>query len=110
MRGRWPVPVRAPMKPGPRINPVSRALSAPSAGFLTCPLTPTPILAGIVNRAGSFAASSNAELTSIYADKALTADYTDITAAYCGPYQGLATGTGWDLCTGVGVVKGYAGK
>ena len=69
-----------------------------------------PSLAGIVNRAGSFAASSNAELTSIYADKALTADYTDITAAYCGPYQGLATGTGWDLCTGVGVVKGYAGK
>ncbi|HUA16090.1 MAG TPA: hypothetical protein VMG31_12400 [Verrucomicrobiae bacterium] len=69
-----------------------------------------PSLAGIVNRAGAFAASSNAELTTIYTNKAVTADFTDITSGYCGPYAGFSGATGWDYCTGVGADKGYAGK
>ena len=70
----------------------------------------TPTLAGIVNRAGSFAASSNAELTTVYANRASTADYRDITAGDCGPYAGYTAVTGWDPCTGVGTDHGYTGK
>jgi len=69
-----------------------------------------PTVAGIVNRAGSFAASSSAELTTIYANKAVTTDFTDITNGFCGFYMGFTVGTGWDFCTGVGVDKGYGGK
>jgi kumamolisin len=69
-----------------------------------------PSLAGIINRAGAFAASSNAELTTIYANRANTADFTDMTSPFCGPYMGYGDGAGWDFCTGVGAVKGYAGK
>jgi subtilase family serine protease len=69
-----------------------------------------PSLAGIINTAGSFAASSNAELTTIYTNMSSGRDFTDITSAYCGPYMGFTAGTGWDFCTGVGADKGYAGK
>lgn len=69
-----------------------------------------PSLAGIVNRAGTFAASSNAELTKIYANKAVTADFTDITTGWCGAYMGFTVAAGWDFCTGVGVTNGYSGK
>jgi len=70
----------------------------------------SPSLAGIVNRAGAFAASSNAELTTIYANKAVATDITDITNGFCGFYMGFTVGAGWDFCTGVGVDKGYTGK
>jgi subtilase family serine protease len=73
-----------------------------------------PSLAGIVNNAAtvhsSFAASSNAELTTIYKNMTTAADFTDITYGFCGPYAGLSTSTGYDFCTGVGVDKGFAGK
>jgi subtilase family serine protease len=67
-------------------------------------------LAGIVNSAGHFAPSTQAELTSIYHDKAVTTDFTDITAGYCGFYMGSSAVAGWDYCTGVGVVNGYTRK
>jgi subtilase family serine protease len=74
----------------------------------------SPSLAGIVNnastRAAAFAASSNAELTKMYTNKAVTTDFTDITAGFCGFYMGFTAGTGWDFCTGIGADKGYAGK
>jgi kumamolisin len=69
-----------------------------------------PSLAGIINRAGSFAASSNAELTTIYTNMTNTSDFTDITGGFCGPYMGYSGATGWDFCTGVGADRGYAGK
>jgi len=69
-----------------------------------------PSLAGIINRAGSFAASSKAELTTIYANRTNTADFTDVTAGFCGFYMSSTAGSGWDPCTGVGTPKGYAGK
>jgi subtilase family serine protease len=67
-------------------------------------------LAGIVNRAGSFAASSNAEITNIYNNRTNTAAITDITVGYCGYYMGFPTLSHWDYCTGVGVPNGYTGK
>lgn len=70
----------------------------------------SPSLAGIVNSAGSFYASSNAELTAIYADRALTADFRDIAVGYCGPYGTYSGASGWDFCTGVGVASGKSGK
>ncbi|HEV2348727.1 MAG TPA: hypothetical protein VG028_02670 [Terriglobia bacterium] len=70
----------------------------------------SPSLAGIVNRAGGFAASSNAELTTIYNNRLTTSDFTDVAAGFCGFYMGFSAVTGWDYCTGVGVDKGYVGK
>ena len=70
----------------------------------------SPALAGIVNSAGSFYASSNAELAEIYANLAVTADFRDIAVGFCGPYGGYSGAAGWDPCTGVGVDTGKAGK
>jgi subtilase family serine protease len=70
----------------------------------------SPSLAGIINSAGSFHASSNAELTAIYSNRSNTADFRDITAGFCGPYGGYSGASGWDFCTGVGVVNGKTGK
>jgi len=70
----------------------------------------SPAVAGIVNSAGSFAASSSAELTKIYTNKAVTADFTDIATGFCGFYMGFSGVAGYDFCTGVGVAKSYAGK
>lgn len=70
----------------------------------------TPTWAGIVNRAGSFAASSHAELTTLYKNKADAADFRDIKMGDCGPYMGWSPVPGWDPCTGIGTAKGYKGK
>ncbi len=70
----------------------------------------SPALAGVINLAGSFYASSAAELTEIYGNLGVAADFRDITTDYCGPYAGYNATKGWDFCTGVGVVKGKAGK
>jgi kumamolisin len=70
----------------------------------------SPSLAGILNLAGSFHTSSNAELTAIYDNRALAADFRDITSGYCGSYGGYNAALGWDFCTGVGVNKGLTGK
>lgn len=69
-----------------------------------------PSLAGIVNRAGAFAASTNAELTTMYANKAVTTDFTDFSSGFCGPYMGFSGLVGYDFCTGIGGDKGYVGK
>jgi subtilase family serine protease len=69
-----------------------------------------PALAGIVNRAGSFAASSNAELTKIYNNMSNSRDFTDVFSGYCGFYMGFSARFGWDFCTGIGADKGYEGK
>jgi kumamolisin len=69
-----------------------------------------PSLAGIINRAGAFAASTNAELTKMYTNKAVTTHFTDITTAFCGPYMGYSAAVGYDFCSGIGAPKGYGGK
>lgn len=70
----------------------------------------SPALAGIINSAGSFAASTNAELMTIYGNQGIVTDFRDIATGYCGPYAGYSAVKGWDPCTGIGVVKGKTGK
>ncbi len=70
----------------------------------------SPVLAGIINRAGSFATSSSAELTTIYNNMGVTTDYKNTTTGFCGPYMGYSATAGWDFCTGVGSPKTLAGK
>jgi|SRR5579871_668378 len=70
----------------------------------------SPSLAGIVNSAGHFAASTAAELTTVYNNMSNGADFRDITYGYCGPYAGYFTKAGWDFCTGVGSDIGKQGK
>jgi len=79
----------------------------------------SPSLAGIVNNAagrsgGSFAANSAAELTKIYTNRAVTADFAHPSfGGFCGSYEGSTATTtlgSWDPCTGIGYPKGYAGK
>jgi kumamolisin len=70
----------------------------------------SPNWAGIVNSAGSFAASTNAELTTVYKNLGVGTDFRDITLGECGPYMGYLATSGWDPCTGVGSDQGYKGK
>ncbi len=67
----------------------------------------SPSLAGIVNSAGHFETSSNAENTLIYSNLGNSSDFTDITSGSCGTHSATA---GWDFCTGVGVDRAFAGK
>lgn len=64
----------------------------------------TPVVAGIVNSTGSFASSSEAELTGLYGDTRLFLDggVTDITYGACNFYAGSYASPGWDQCTGLG--------
>ena len=69
----------------------------------------SPTLAGIVNSAGHFFASTNAELTTVY-DNLGTANFRDITQGSCFFYNGFFAGKGWDFCTGVGSPHGKGGE
>ena len=74
----------------------------------------SPLVAGIVNHAGLFSASSAKELSLIYSTAATPAaygaDYRDINYGTCGFYDGWYAGKGWDPCTGNGAPVGQAGK
>jgi len=67
----------------------------------------SPSLAGIINNAGQFKTSSNAENTLIYSNLGFSQYFTDITSGSCGTHSAT---TGWDFCTGVGVDHGLTGK
>jgi subtilase family serine protease len=67
----------------------------------------SPALAGIINNAGTFNASSNSENTEIYNNRNNTSDFTDITSGSCGTHSAKK---GYDLCTGVGVDKSLSMK
>jgi len=77
-----------------------------------------PTITGIINasetKAGVWAAGSTAELTALYKDlgtsATYSADFSDITYGSCNVYSGSFSGTGYDLCTGLGAFKGLAGK
>jgi subtilase family serine protease len=76
-----------------------------------------PVWAGIVNAAGSFSATSQTELATLYAggvtqdaNAASASDFTDILLGSCGPNQGYLVAPGWDFCTGLGSPAGYPGK
>jgi len=69
-----------------------------------------PSLAGVINAAGGFRASSSAENTLIYAHMRDPFDFTDVFYGNCGPYVAYYAWPGYDLCTGVGSPKGLKGK
>jgi kumamolisin len=69
-----------------------------------------PVWAGIINAAGRFAKSSQAELSTIYSNLGKAANFTDIAQGSCGPNQGYLAGKGWDFCTGGGSALGTLGK
>jgi kumamolisin len=75
----------------------------PGAGWYTVGGTSvaTPVLAGVVNAAGYFASSTNAELTALYG-KFYSGAFTSITYGMCGYYSGTLASYGWDQCTGLG--------
>jgi len=66
-----------------------------------------PAMAGIINSAGTFNASSNAQNTEMYGNLGDSAVFTDITLNSCGTHSATH---GWDFCTGLGVPNGYSGK
>lgn len=70
----------------------------------------SPLWAAVVNHAGHFSASANAELTTIYANAHTAADYRDVLAGFCGYYDGWFAASGWDPCTGNGAPIGGGGK
>ena len=65
-----------------------------------------PALAGVFNLAGHFYASSNIEQSTFYSNVG-TANLRDIIVGTAGAFS---AGPGWDFVTGVGSVKGVAGK
>lgn len=67
----------------------------------------SPSLAGIINSAGGFHTSSNAENTVIYSNLGFAQYFTDVTSGSCGTHSAAS---GWDFCTGVGVDNGLVGK
>src|SRR5262249_11916365 len=69
-----------------------------------------PVWAGIINAAGRFSASSQAELSTIYSNLGKPADFSDIAQGSCGPNQGYLAKAGWDFCTGVGSPSSTAGE
>ena len=67
----------------------------------------SPSLAGIVNSAGSFSATTAAELGMIYMHMANGNDFRDIISGAAGKFS---AGPGWDFVTGVGSNQGLLGK
>lgn len=70
----------------------------------------SPALAATLNSAGSFAASTAAELTTVYNGYTNTANWTDIVLGTCSNGGGNKAKKGYDYCTGIGVPNGYGGK
>jgi hypothetical protein len=70
----------------------------------------SPAAAALVNSAGSFRASTEAELLELYKDLGKAAAFTDIKIGFCqNNTVGHAT-IGFDLCTGIGAPLGLPGK
>jgi subtilase family serine protease len=69
-----------------------------------------PGMAGIVNTAGHFYTSTNAELSEVYSQIGVTTEFKDIVSGNCGAYAGYLAKKGWDFCSGVGVNVGKTGK
>jgi kumamolisin len=67
----------------------------------------SPAFAGIINSAGTFNPSSNAQNTEMYGELGDASVFTDITLGSCSTHGATK---GWDFCTGLGVPNGYTGK
>jgi len=69
-----------------------------------------PSLAGIINSAGRFSASSQIENHELYRHVGESRNFNDITYGNCGFNIGSFATEGWDFCTGVGSPRGLKGK
>jgi subtilase family serine protease len=69
-----------------------------------------PSLAGIINAAGGFRMSSQAENLEIYGNQGNPRALRDIVYGNCGLNIGNFATSGWDFCTGVGTVQSLRGK
>jgi kumamolisin len=69
-----------------------------------------PSLSGIVNAAGGFRASSQAENQFIYDHMGNSGQFRDIDFGNCGLNVSNLAVDGWDFCTGVGTDQGLRGK
>lgn len=67
-------------------------------------------LAGIINAANGFRASTQAELQEIYTNMTHVKKFRDITYGDCGANISVFAASGYDLCTGVGSDQGLTGK
>jgi len=67
-----------------------------------------PALAGIINTAGKFNASSTAELMQLYSGLG-SSNFQNVSGGACGPYNGYQAIAGYNLCTGIGTPEGLAG-
>jgi len=67
----------------------------------------TPLMAGIMNQAGQFPASSDAALSELYGSQPSSA-FDDIRYGACGLYSGFRANGGWDPCTGLGAPRGFS--
>ncbi len=71
----------------------------------------SPALAGIINNAGKFQPSSQAENSEIYRHSFFDRDdFRDIVSGNCGVNIGDFSTFGWDFCSGVGSSVGLSGK
>ncbi len=69
-----------------------------------------PSLAGVINSAGSFAASTAAELSILYTHGNVASSFQDITYGVCGESADSLAYPGWDFCSGIGTPVGYTNK
>lgn len=70
----------------------------------------SPVLAGITNGAGGFAASTNAELTKVYGEYGNPTQYKKLFHDITSGNNGHPAKKGWDYCTGVGTPKSPKGE
>jgi len=88
------------------------------AGIVNLAGSTNTITSGVTNSGGTFQASSAAELAKIYSNitsafpgAVNAANFQDVLPGFgvCGPYQGYTAITGWDPCSGIGVPLGVGG-
>ena len=69
-----------------------------------------PALSGILNASGTFARSTAAELSLVYANSAQGNGFAPVTLGDCGPYNGYIPSLGSPFCAGAGAPITLVGK
>jgi subtilase family serine protease len=70
----------------------------------------SPLMAAIVNNAGTFSANNTAQEKLMYGAMGKAAQWYDVKNGYCGPSAGYWPDTGYDFCGGIGSPRGKNGK
>lgn len=69
-----------------------------------------PVMAAIVNNAGSFKTSTAAQQTLMYGGLGNGTNWYDVNQGTCGPQAGYWGKAGYDFCGGIGAPRGKLGK